>query len=155
MIKNLLSLISCLIILLCIAACNKAAVSNTSSTESIMPNLTTSKIEENVKQNENVFNTENVVRITFYSYYGQGKGSDVPAENMTEIKKWLDSFTIDKKVDDALNGINTHHVEIEYSNGNVIKSGLDLIVVDGTAYYIKGDKQPNCFEEIISKTSFK
>lgn len=154
MIRNLLSLIFCVIILLCIVACNEVTTSNTSLNE-IMTNQTTSKNEENEKQIDKVFNTVNVVRITFYSYYGAGKGSDVPAENMTEIKKWLDSFTIDKKVDDALDGINTIKVEIEYSNGNIIKKGLDLIVVDGTAYYIKGDKQPDCFDEIISKTSLK
>lgn len=95
-------------------------------------------------------------RITFYAYYGRGKGSDVPAENFDEIIAWLDTFRLDldKKIPDLPPpGTNTVYVEIEYSDGTVVKKGLDIITVDGIPYYIKGDTAPDCYSEILSKTS--
>lgn len=116
---------------------------------------------ESVQQIENtqksrVFQTENIARITFYAYGGNGKGSEVPEENMTEIINWLGSFTIDKEVvGEILPGTNTRQVEIEYTDGTVIKQGLDVVVIDGIRYDMKSDKKPDCFEEIMSKTSYK
>ena len=107
---------------------------------------------------EPIFNTKNIERITFYAYYGGGKGSDVPAENMSEFITWLGTFTIDKdkKVDDILPpGTNTYFIEIEYLDGTIIKQGLDIIAVDGTAYYLKHAKRPDSFKDIISKTSIE
>lgn len=104
-----------------------------------------------------VFVTKDITSITFYAYYGSGKGSKVPKEDMTEIINWLDSFTIVREAtdEDVPPGTNTRYVKIEYSNGTVIKESLDLVVIDGVAYYIESDKAPDCFEEIISKTKLK
>ena len=67
---------------------------------------------------------------------------------------WLDSFTLDKEVPELLPpGTNTIHVEIEYLDGTIVKRGLDTATVDGITYYIKGDTAPECYEEIVSKTS--
>ena len=104
-----------------------------------------------------IFNTKNIKRITFFTYYGSGKGSDVPAEHLGEITTWLNSFKIDtdREFPDLVPpGTNTIHVEIEYLDGTVVKEGLDTATVDGITYYIKGDTAPKCYEEIISKTSF-
>ena len=100
MIKKLLSLIFCTIILLSFAACNKDTTSNISSTESTTPNQITSELEEKDNPTEPVFNTENIARITFYAYYGQGTGSVVSSENMTEITNWLRTITYDRKATD-------------------------------------------------------
>ena len=101
-----------------------------------------------------VFNTENIVRVTFYTFYGQGKGSDVPAENMTEIINWLNSFTVGVKGPDVLPpGIGTYQVEIEYADGSVIKRSLDTITINGVTYYLESDPQPDILEEIFSKAS--
>ena len=99
-----------------------------------------------------VFVTENITRITFYGYYGSGAGKIVSSENMDEITSWLDSFTIDREAndEDIVPGTNTYYVKIEYSDGTVIKEGLDLINIDGIRYLVKKDKRPDCFEEIIS-----
>ena len=110
------------------------------------------------KKDNTVFDTENIARITFYAYYGHGKGSDVPAENMAEITNWLSTFTVDKnkKLEDIVPpGTNTHYVEIEYLDGTVVKQGLDTISVDGVTYYLKHADAPDCFSEIISKTSIE
>jgi len=102
-----------------------------------------------------VFKTEDIIRITFYGYYGGGKGSDVPADNMTEIINWLGSFTIGEKAPDILPpGTNTYYVEIEYSDGMIIKNGLDIRKIDGNTFYLERNKEPECFMEIISKISF-
>ena len=157
MFKKLLSLILCAIILLSFAACNKDTTSNISSTESTTSNQITSELEEKDNPTEPVFNTENIARITFYAYYGQGTGSQVPSENMTEIKTWLDSFTIVREAtdEDILDGTNTYYVEIKYSDETIIKEGLDIIFIDGARYLLKKDKYPDCFMEIMSKTSYK
>ena len=143
---------------------------NTQSTESTNQNETDSientdhNTESTESTNENgtnnqeiaIFNTKNIKRITFYAYYGSGKGSDVPAEHLGEITTWLNSFKIDtdREFPDLVPpGTNTIHVEIEYLDGTVVKEGLDTTTVDGITYYIKGDTAPECYNEIISKVS--
>ena len=145
------------------------SITNTQSTESTNQNETDSientdhNTESTESTNENgtnnqeiaIFNTKNIKRITFYAYYGSGKGSDVPAEHLGEITTWLNSFKIDtdREFPDLVPpGTNTIHVEIEYLDGTVVKEGLDTATVDGITYYIKGDTAPECYEEIVSKT---
>ena len=145
--KKLLTVFLCGIILLCFAACGKNTNSNIQSAESTNQNDTNN-------QTTAIFNTKNIKRITFYAYYGGGKGSDVPAEHLDEIIIWLDSFMIDKEVPELLPpGTNTIHVEIEYLDGTIVKRGLDTATVNGITYYTKGDTAPECYEEIVSKTS--
>ena len=146
------------------------SITNTQSTESTNQNETDSientdhNTESTESTNENgtnnqeiaIFNTKNIKRITFYAYYGSGKGSDVPAEHLGEITTWLNSFKIDtdREFPDLVPpGTNTINVEIEYLDGTVVKEGLDTATVDGITYYIKGDTAPKSYEEIISKTS--
>lgn len=149
MIKKFLTLILCGIMLLCFVACDKNDSDNTTSTESSSHNGT------NIPTNA-IFNTENIKRITFYAYCGQGIGSDVPSEHIAEITNWLDSFTIEKEVADLLPpGTNTIFVEIEYLDGSVIKQGMDTTTDNGITYYIKGDAAPECYGEILSKTSLE
>ena len=124
------------------------------------PTKTTEQPQQTEKteqtQKKTIFNTENIARITFYAYGGNGKGSEVPEENMTEIINWLGSFTIDKEVvGEVLPGTNTRQVEIEYTDRTVIKQGLDVVVIDGIRYHMESDKKPDCFQEIMSKTSYK
>jgi len=116
---------------------------------------TSSDSEKSDEQTNPIFITQNASRITFYAYYGTGKGSDVPKEHFDEILSWLNSFTIEKKVSDDLlpPGTNTVYVEIEYSDGTAFKGGIDIATIDGVDYYIKGDSPPECYEEIMSKVS--
>ncbi|MBR2860300.1 MAG: hypothetical protein IKB86_00445 [Clostridia bacterium] len=108
------------------------------------------------EQDKKVFDTENVTKITFYAYYGAGKGSVVPDENMEEIKNWLNSFTVTERAPYIIPpGTNTHCVEIEYEDGKVIESGLDTVDVNNVYYYIESDATLECFYTIISKTSLK
>ena len=145
--KKLLTVFLCGIMLLCFAACDKNTNSNIQPTESTNQNDTHNQATA-------IFNTKNIKRITFFAYYGNGKGSDVPGEHFDEMITWLDSFTIDKEVPELLPpGTNTIHVEIEYLDGTIVKKGLDTTTVDGITYYIKGDNSPECYEEIISRTS--
>ena len=146
--KKFLVIFLCGILLLCISACKETNINdNTQSTESIDQNDTNN-------QTTAIFDTKNIKRITFYAYYGNGKGSDVPAEHINEIITWLDSFTIDEEASELVPpGTNTINVEIEYMDRTVVKKGLDTTTVDGITYYIKGDTAPECYEEIVSKTS--
>ena len=139
----------CVIILLCLAACGEDADNNAQPTES------TSE-KETDGQASGVFNTESIKRITFYAYYGYGSGSDVPAEHLDEISAWLASFDIDtdREVPDVIPpGTNSIHVEIEYSDGNIVKQGMDTATVGGATYYISGNAAPECYYEIMSKTA--
>ena len=145
--KKFLTVFLCGIMLLCFAACGKNTNSNIQPTESTNQNDTHNQATA-------IFNTKNIKRITFYAYYGIGNGSDVPVEHLDEIITWLDSFTIDKEVPELIPpGTNTINVEIEYFDGTIVKKGLDTTTVDGITYYIKGDNSPECYEEIISRTS--
>lgn len=66
------------IMLLCFSACGKNTNSNVQPTESTNQNDTHNQATA-------IFNTKNIKRITFYAYYGNGKGSDVPAKHLDEI----------------------------------------------------------------------
>lgn len=130
--------------------------SGSSTTESTRGETTTTAPEEDVIERPNaVFKTKNITRITFYAYYGMGTGSEVPAENMAEITRWLGSFTIDREVGANMlpPGTNTVYVEITYANGTVVKTGLDTVTVDGVAYYTKRENPPACLDDILSRTS--
>lgn len=154
MIKKFLVLVLCGIMLVCLVACGKNDTVNNSSTKSLISNETISESKETNEQTECIFNTENIARIVFYAYYGQGKGSEVPSEYMPEIINWLGTFVIDEKVPELVPpGTNTVCVEIEYLDGTVIKEGLDTATVDGIEYYTKHCKEPECYLEILSHTS--
>ena len=147
--KKILVAFLCGITLFCLVACGKGDGSNAQSTES------TSQREIN-DQSGGVFNTENIKRITFYAYYGYGRGSDVPAEHLDEITAWLASFDIDtdREVPDVIPpGTNSIHVEIEYSDGSIVKQGMDTATAGGATYYISGNAAPQCYYEIMSKTA--
>ena len=144
--KRILSVFLCGIMLLCLSACGENTHSDTQPNES-------AKQSDTNNQETEIFNTKNIKRITFYAYYGNGKGSDVPAKHLDEMIAWLDSFTLDKEVPELLPpGTNTIHVEIEYFDGTIVKRGLDTATVGGITYYKKGDTAPECYEEIVSKT---
>ena len=152
--KFLFSMLTIVICSSLLLSCDHA-LSNTEGTELPANEATPENTENTIILPEAIFNTNNIKRISFYFYYGQGNGSDVPDENMTEITEWLGTFSIDKKVDELLPpGTNTNYVEIEYLDGTVVKEGLDVIGVDGILYYVKSAPAPGCFYEIISKTSF-
>lgn len=147
--KKILIAFLCGIMFLCLAACGEGDGSNARSTES------TSQREIN-DQSGGVFNTENIKRITFYAYYGYGRGSDVPADHLDEIIAWLASFDIDtgRELPDVIPpGTNSIHIEIEYSDGSIVNQGMDTAVVDGVTYYISGNDAPRCYDGIISKTA--
>ena len=137
--------------MLCFTACGDNTNNNSQSSESTNQN-------EINNQAIPVFNTENIKRITVYGYYGGGKGSDVPAEHLDEIITWLDSFEVDtgrEFPDLAPPGTNTIYVEITYSDGSIVKQGMNTIVLNGVTYYISGDASPECYDEIISKISLE
>ena len=149
MFKNFSIVIMCIVLLLSFAACDKEKIDQNNSEINQTDHSPT-----NDSAKEFVFKTKDINRITFYAYYGTGNGSNVPAEHLDEMIAWLDSFTLDKEVPELLPpGTNTIHVEIEYLDGTIVKRGLDTATVDGITYYIKGDTAPECYEEIVSKTS--
>jgi len=185
MFKKCFALIVCTLILLCLSACEHSAddvAGNTSVTSMldktdavlVTESPTSTPTESHTLSNPEVtekqvsvatekpiaqksfFNTANITRITFYAYYGAGKGSDVQSENMQEITNWLGTFVIDEKAPEMLPpGTNTIKVEIEYADGTVVNKGLDVATVDGERYYLKHDKEPDCYRDILSKVSLK
>lgn len=101
-----------------------------------------------------VFDTNNIEKITFFAYYGEGIGSVVPDESMEEITLWLTSFTVGEKAPELLEpGTDTCFVQIQYSDGTSIKKGLDTVEIDGVLYRTNRDNTPSCYYDIIEKTS--
>lgn len=104
----------------------------------------------NNQQTKYVFKTDNIKSITFYGYYGEGVGNEVPQEYMAEITAWLATFKVGDKAPELIPpGTNTYFVEIKYSDGTVFKSGLDVINIDGVNYNLESDHTPECFWNII------
>lgn len=100
-----------------------------------------------------VFKTDNIARITFYTTLRGGKEVEVPSDSMAEIAAWLGSFTIDEKVDDKalIPGSNSTSVEIEYTDGTVVKNGLSTTKVDGVTYYMKAEDAPQCYLTMLEQ----
>ena len=152
--KKFLFLMFTILICVCLLSSCNHTVSNNEEPK-LQENNTTESTPDNSESTQiyasMIFNTDNIKRITLYSYYGQGKGSDVTDKDMTEIINWLETFEIDREADDLLPpGTNTNYIEIEYLDGKVVKKGLDVMEFDGSSYYVKSAPMPDCFWEIIS-----
>lgn len=150
MFKKILSLfVICASVMLCLISCSEAT-----PTQPHQSAKTETEADNPTPITKSVFKTEDIVKITFFAYYGAGTGSVVSNEDMEEIISWLASFTIGEIAEDTLEpGTGTYVVEIEYSDGTVIKEALDTIESDGTRYYTNYDKAPDCFYEIVEKSS--
>lgn len=95
-----------------------------------------------------IFNTENIKSVTLYVNHGGGEGKVVPDAALSEMIDWLDTFVIDQKAEDPIPpGTNYYYVKIEYLDGTAIKQGLDLVEIDGCAYYVTYGEAPDCFWE--------
>ena len=138
MIKKPTVLILCVIILLSFVCCGKD----------------TYVIKDIEPVDGFIFDTENITKITFYGYYGQGKGSVVSDDNMEEITEWLETFALGEIAYELLPGVNTYYVEIEYSDGTKVREGLNVVIVDGIRYYTECTEPPVCFDDIISGISW-
>ena len=100
-----------------------------------------------------VFETEEIVRITFYKAPTGNQGYEVPSEHMEEITAWLGSFTIGAKlVGEQPAGLNYETVKIEYADGSIVETGLDVEVIDGVTYYTERGETPECYNEILEIT---
>ncbi len=104
------------------------------------------------REGERVFDTENIASITFSVFAGE---VEVPEEDMPEIKAWLDTFVLDKKISflESMTGIapgtNACEVRIRYTDGTEIWHGIDVVTVDGKSYHVKRNTPPACFDELI------
>ena len=144
MTKKLFTLSLCLIMLFCFTACTSTPKDSNSTVDTIDSNY-----------QKSVFETENITSISFYGLFGNGKKCKVPDEYMTEITEWLASYTIGEIIPDSNPippGTNTYYVEIEYSDGTVVKSGLNMIVLNKTQYFVNRDTPPDCYYEILSQS---
>ncbi|MBE6662357.1 MAG: hypothetical protein E7606_03635 [Ruminococcaceae bacterium] len=149
MLKKISAVILCIFLLLCLLACENNAVIPQGGTDISQPETQPDKPLPTM----DVFHTENIVRITFFGYYGEGTPVEVPSENMEEIIAWLDSFTLEEEIlEDVVPGNNTWCVEIEYSDGAFVKQGLSSIKVGDTGYYLDYDQPPECFKKLISQS---
>lgn len=99
-----------------------------------------------------VFDTENITRITFYTECDGDTAFEVPDEYMEQITTWLGTFTISKvgkvsvQPQDQAAGTNSTSVKIEYL---VIENGLDTTWYDGAEYEMLHDNAPECYDEIF------
>ena len=135
--KFLLLMFKILISVCLLSSCNHTVSNNEES--KLQENNTTESTPDNSESTQiyssMIFNTDNIKRITFYAYYGHGKGSDVTDKDMTEIINWLETFEIDREVDDLIPpGTNAYCIEIEYLDGKVVEKGLDVGEIDGSLY---------------------
>ena len=107
--------------------------------------------ENNADGDVQIFKTENITRITFYTLADGDNGFDVPSEHLAEISEWLSSFTIDRKADGTVlaPGSDSISVEIEYADGAVVKKDLSTTKIDGATYYMRHDGAPECYFEIF------
>ena len=159
MMKKLLTILFCTILLLSVVAC-RSSDGSLALPQSTTPSAaqTTEPTKETLPQETfgpqadgGVFKLDNIVRITFYSHYGEGTGVQVPAENMQEIIAWLDTYTLGEPAEHPLPpGTDWVYVEIEYSYGAVFKTGMKTVDFAGTQYYIHGGEAPACYTEMIN-----
>lgn len=152
--------LSVILLLSCATGCHRdpgIALSGGYTTPTVETNPSTLPTTETLPQETfgpqpdgSIFNLNNIVRITFSSYYGQGTGCDVPGEYMQEIIDWLKTFTLGDQAPNILPpGTNMIHIEIEYDYGAVFRTGMNTVDFAGTIYYIHGGDSPACYSEIL------
>ncbi len=138
-------LIILLLTVIIFPSCNKEKLSDNPQDSVTVNDIDTTKP---------VFETKNIRRITFYSLPNHADGIEVPSEYMEEIITWIGTFKIDKKADDLLPpGTNTRSFRIEYSDGTVIKNGVNTITIDGVIYYLQHDKAPESYEMLFTDSN--
>lgn len=110
----------------------------------------------NGDKNVQLFKTENIKRILFYNDTTLEE-VEVPEEYLDEIITWLESFTIDKAVEEGHlePGSDAYCVQIEYEDGTIVKNGLWIYEMDGKQYYTKGADTPECWQDIFENQSVK
>ena len=100
-----------------------------------------------------VFDTEDIVSITFYKARTGNQAYEVPEEHMQEITAWLGSYIIGAKlVGEQPTGLNSESVKIEYADGRIVETGLDIEVIDEVTYYTECSDRPACYYEILKIT---
>lgn len=73
----------------------------------------------------------------------------VDEEHFEEILEWVSSFTLgEKQQGDAAPGSNSYSIILAYSGDESESSGLDIVVRDGTAYYVERPEFPKGWYEI-------
>ncbi len=97
------------------------------------------------------FSTENISSIYLTSVNPNAEPALVPDEYMGEICQWLDTFTIGKvvKQHQLEPGDNSIGIIIEYSDGTLIKSGIDAIRLGDKLHFINRDPAPDCVHKIL------
>lgn len=97
-----------------------------------------------------VFETENIMHITFYKARTGDHAYEVPSENMEEITAWLGTFTIGPKlIGEQPAGLNSTSVKIEYEDGTVLETCLDTETIADVIYYTECGERPECYYEIL------
>lgn len=136
--------------LLLAVACGRDIVTTTPDTANPPIETSIAATTTAPETTETIFNTHSIKSITLYGQYGKGEGKKVPDEKLSEFTAWLKTFAIDKEADKPLPpGINTYWVEIEYSDGTVVKKGLDAVEVAGRLYYVKHAEEPEGLQTIL------
>lgn len=97
-----------------------------------------------------IFETENIVRVTFYGSAPNSTETEVPNKYLAEITEWLGTFIAGKKADDVLPpGADSLFVRIEYSDGRIVENSMSTAIIDGTTYIINYDKEPECYFKLF------
>lgn len=108
--------------------------------------------KNSVDTTEPVFETEKISRITLFAVPNHADGIVVPSEYMDEITAWIGTFTIYKEAGDLLDpGTNTFSFRLEYSDGTIVESGVNTTIIDGTTYYMKQERAPECFDALFAE----
>ena len=110
----------------------------------------------NEDKNVQIFKTENIKRILFYNDTTLEE-VEVPEKHLAEITTWLESFTIDKEVENnhLIPGSDAYCVQIEYEDGTIVKNGLSITEIDGKEYYMKSADTPECWQDIFENQTVK
>lgn len=103
-----------------------------------------------------IFETENISRISFYTIPHSDVAIDVPEEHMEEITAWLGTFKPGKRFTGSAlpPGSNSISVEIEYTDGRIVKNGLSTIIIDGKEYFINHEYEPECYFAILESAEY-
>jgi len=152
MIKRFSALILCALVLFTLASCNRKGTDDTLVTPGTtdVSDITTGTTKTDPNLGKPVFDTDGITKMALFSGYGK-TSHDVPAEHMEEITAWLGTITVGENTSDkpSVPGTGFYHVEIEYSDGKVIKAPLDTTKIGETTYHTVRDPYPDAFYEIF------
>lgn len=94
-----------------------------------------------------------IAAITFHSIINSAGDLPVPEEDMEEIVSWLYAFQVGNRVGKGktmVPGTGSVEMTLTYADGTSERRSLDIIHLNGVAYFVESPNAPQCYVTLLN-----